>query len=232
MSLYSSWNVEELRPRYRHSNPKTWMDKYGRDIGACWQKFKTLTPMVEDWDKALGRSREVDWATWPTNNFVYGTMIAMADRYLDSYVKSDKQESVRWTQPSNAYMPYHSMLREPKLHRRDWAKVKGELKRETKVKFSNFRRRCVKIRQAHMVGAGTLERELGQVKLRYPKKIPGPDDLPDYSDVETEARRATVRPLRPDWVRDSSPPIPEAIRRQKQYMVDRYERKCRELGLF
>ncbi|KAK4039894.1 hypothetical protein C8A01DRAFT_46713 [Parachaetomium inaequale] len=235
ISLFSRWDEHLLDPVYQYSTPDVWMNKYSQDIVACWQKFKTLAPMAEfiwNWENALESSTAENWETFPSNNFVFGTMIAMADRYLDSYVHSGKQESVRWTQPSNAYMPYHSMLREPKHHRRDWAKVKGELKRETKVRFSNFRRRCVRIRQAHIVGAGTPERELDQVRPKYPKKIPAPDDLPDYSDVEAGARRATVRPVRPDWVRNASPPIPEEIRRREQYMDDWYERKCRELGLF
>jgi serine/threonine protein kinase len=233
-----------------------WMrHNYSRDLATCWDAFRKLRALDnnDQFYENMPKTTKDDWRRLPLNDFVYGTMIAMADRYLDGYIGSGKEESVQWTQPRNAYMPYHSMWRSPKQHRWDWARVDGHLMRARQAKFRAYGLEHVKIHQAHIVGAGTPERELDQVDFGS-RSAPEPtspaapstptavvpagsqDSLPDYVDSEEEdptttgqvqAHRATVQPRRMGY---SSPTTPDEDRDRERYQQRVYAQKCRVRG--
>ncbi|KAH6838341.1 hypothetical protein B0I37DRAFT_409228 [Chaetomium sp. MPI-CAGE-AT-0009] len=192
-----------LEPGFCGTHPEEQMtDHYSEELVQCWSQFEALVPLqlrFEHWLDALGRSDLEQWRTWPPNHVVFGTTIAQADRHVDAYISSSNKESLRWTQTFNSFMPYHSVFRNPKHHRRDWATVDGHLSAMTREKLAHFRPGCVKIRQAHIIGRGRVEKELDEVN---PETRPLWDDEStsgeesSSSDSEgpvIQARRATTR---------------------------------------
>ena len=194
-----------------------WMrHNYSKDLENCWERFPTLVALdhSREWFQRLLETTVHDWSHFPRNDFTCGTMIAMADRYLASYVGSGKEESVRWTQPSNSHMPYHSIHRLPKHHRWDWGKVDGHLDKTVASDLEILNRNCLRIRQAHILGAGTPEKELGQVEFDNPSaakpsqrpkdpkkdlKAPGPPQPgPQIPKVQSQASTAGPDDL-PDY---------------------------------
>ncbi len=148
-----------------------WMrHNYSKDLEDCWERFPTLVALdhTSNWFDRLLKTTDADWSHFPRNNFTYGTMIAMADRYLARNVEGGKEESVRWTQPSNSHMPYHSIPRLPKQHRWDWGRVDGHLDKQVMSDLNILNRNCIRIRQAPIVGAGTPEKELDRVDFENP----------------------------------------------------------------
>ncbi|KAG7289950.1 hypothetical protein NEMBOFW57_006327 [Staphylotrichum longicolle] len=233
-----------------------WMpNNYSRNLGICWDALRKLRSLdaSHQFFENMPKTTKEDWARLPLNDFVYGTMIAMADLYLDRYVGSGQEESVQWTQPRSPCMPYHSVWRNPKQHRWDWARVDGHLSRARETKFTAYRRECVKTRQAHIIGAGTPERELDQVEFG-PSQSGQPagsaasaqsslvgsgprSTLPDYEDSinedaaaddQVQARRATVQPQRVEF---TSPTGSIEDRKRERHHQRVYAQKCRERGL-
>ncbi len=179
-----------------------WMrHNYSKGLEDCWERFPTLVALdhTRDWLTRLLKTTTVDWSHFPRNDFTYGTMIAMADRYLASYVGSGKEVSVRWTQPSNSHMPYHSIPRMPKQHRWDWGKVDGHLDKQVVTNLEGLTRCCLRIRQAHIVGAGTPEKELERVDFCNPN-APKPPQRPK------DPKRDLKAPVPPQ----PAPQIPKA----------------------
>lgn len=151
----------------------------------------------------------VDWERFPSDDFVFGTMIALADSHVEKYVNSGKQQSVRWTQPANTYMPYRGIShdrREPKPRhiRQDWMTTRKGLDEQVGEHFAEYPPGSVEICTADFMGA-TVQQELEMEEFEFeehhwrpapvpspktpkpPPKAPktptrehGPDSLPDY----------------------------------------------------
>lgn len=54
---------------------------YSQELVDSVRRFETLTTMADSahWYTNLDKSRPADWATFPPNDWVYGTLLAMAD---------------------------------------------------------------------------------------------------------------------------------------------------------
>jgi serine/threonine protein kinase len=197
--------------------------EYSSELRECWDKFWLLAVMVksQQWKERLEQTRPEDWARFPSNDYVYGTMISRADWVVSSFISGLEDDSVRWTQPAMPCMPWQSSERRyNRCHRVDWRRVMDDMVEDRDEFFTAFKNDCIEIRQAHMIGAGIPEKELPQVdygpRQGMPRQPPrkakpepnfnpdDPDDLPDYSDLEDgdddgtgqgRAQRATVQPL-------------------------------------
>ncbi|GAB1315252.1 hypothetical protein MFIFM68171_05462 [Madurella fahalii] len=236
---------------------------YSYNLGACVEKLETLIRMREsgDWWYALDATNERHWERFATNDFVYGTMISWADVFVSSYIGSNDEESVRWTQPSLTCMPYQCRTKKPSPYfRRTWTSVDRRLNVKSKILFGKgWAPGSVEICKATIVG-GTVERELDPVpytpdpseapeKPQPPVTKPQPsephvehgiDSLPDYSDFESPspgdqlaARRAAVQPSPGEEETPSPLPSPPLSPFQIQRMADRRmrEQRCREKWL-
>ncbi|KAK4140165.1 uncharacterized protein C8A04DRAFT_15178 [Dichotomopilus funicola] len=140
---------------------------YSDDLVRCWMEMQRLVPtaIAATWDEMLMRSPRrtgEDWVDWPPNDFVFGTMIALADRYVDAYRRGDGARSVRWTQPSTACMPVKSKAEWNPLKRQHQEDVQADLEKMIEKYFSqhyNLNTECVQIQQAHIFGR-KLERAM------------------------------------------------------------------------
>lgn len=233
---------------------------YSYSLGTCIEKLEPLIRMREsgDWWFALNATDERNWERFATNDFVYGTMISWADVFVSDYIGSRDEESVRWTQPSLACMPYQCRTKKPSPYfRRTWTSVDSHLSAKLKTQFGKgWTPGSVEICKASMVG-GTAERELDPVpytpdpaeaperpqppttKPSEPYVEHGIDSLPDYSDFESPvpgaqiaARRVAVQ-YAPTETTPRSLPSPPLNPFKTQRMADRRmrEQRCREKGL-
>ncbi|KAL2136966.1 hypothetical protein VTI74DRAFT_11148 [Chaetomium olivicolor] len=177
--------------------------------------------LSKDFYPQLNWTTGEEWGAFPSNDYLYGTLIAMADNYLDKLEQNRTLKSVRWTKPVELYMPYHAERRAPPQHRRDWAEVQGHLKAFIEHKFSDCQTGSVEVVQTHVRG-GVLEEELSPVDLEGVAEIwkqtekqeetskpekqrqHGPDSLSHYVDSDDVNRdgggqptagRASVVPL-------------------------------------
>lgn len=174
------------------------MAGYSPELLTCYNGLRSLVEMREsnDFSGLLARSGPGEWATFATNDFVYGTVIAMADAYLDAYTGSGVEESVRWTQPSNTYMPYRALARWPRHHRWDWDTVNQQLTDYIRQSFTEHAPGSVGICQAHVIGAGTAEAELERVEFDE-------DYGPVFRDVQLPRKKTTPpRQHRPESLSD------------------------------
>ncbi|KAK4104456.1 hypothetical protein N658DRAFT_556360 [Parathielavia hyrcaniae] len=188
-------------------------DEYDNELRQCWDEFWPVAVMVQDdWWERLPKTRAQEWAQFPSNDYVYGRMLSTADLNVERYTDGGFAESVRWTQPTTqaqACMPWRSPARRhDRLHREDRARVGRDMSWYRRDWFDDlFKPGCVEIRQAHLIGAGTLEEDpdlkqvdFGRVqgKAQPPKGRLAPgakcdaadwdyeDELPDYEDVEDD----------------------------------------------
>jgi hypothetical protein len=142
--------------------------------------------MIEtrNWYNMLGLTDQIDWESFPSDDFVFGTMIALADSHVDKYVNSGKEKSVRWTQPANIYMPYRGIshdLKEPKPRhvRQDWTTVRKGLDEQVGEHFAEYPPGSVEICTADFMGA-TAQQELEMEEFEFedhhwrPSPVPSP----------------------------------------------------------
>jgi serine/threonine protein kinase len=212
----------ELMQAHKPQNPRRTSapEQYSTELRECWDKFWLMHVMIKSqhFRERLEQTRAQDWAQFPSNDYVYGTMISHADQFLDFFIARLEDDSVRWTQPTVPCMPWQSRERAyDRCHRVDWRRVMDDMIEERDNSFAAFKHGSIEIRQAHMVGAGTAEKELPQVDYGPRRGVPrlpprkaaaaklntdDPDDLPDYSDLESgdddaggsgQAQRATVQ---------------------------------------
>ncbi|KAK3296647.1 uncharacterized protein B0H64DRAFT_356156 [Chaetomium fimeti] len=246
-----------LDPRFCGTHPEEQMGDYSKELVECWSQFEPLVLLIlkpDEWLQGVESSDGSHWKTWPTNEAVFGTTIAMADRHVEAYINSDNKESLRWTQTFKSLMPYHSVPRNPKHRRSDWATVDKHLNDTIKETLIHFSPGCVKIRQVHIMGKGSVEKELDEVNPELARQTDDEstsDEEPDSASRLAQARRATTvrqprrhgtgvqrrrrarvgQPTRPVQ-RDSSPPVDEEYRWREWVMARDYERRCRERGLW
>jgi hypothetical protein len=247
--------TDMLNPHYcegRH--PTELVEKiYSEELVECWDRqFGTLVLLLLDpdpliWLKAILKSTEDEWNGWPTNKELFGDTLALADRRVEAYIHGGNKESLRWTQPFNAWMPYHSVPRNPAHHRRDWATVDRHLDETIQEAFAHFRPGCVKIRQVHIMGRGRVEQELDEVNPEPARRREDSEERLDAAGPPIQARRATARqpkrrrqargptrPLQPEprRVREASPPMADENFYREWVLAADYERRCREKGVW
>ncbi|AEO63681.1 uncharacterized protein THITE_2126151 [Thermothielavioides terrestris NRRL 8126] len=203
---------------------------YSPGLLACYKRLRPLVELVEsnDWDELLRRTDRADWARFPSNDFVYGTMIAMADAYLDGYVGSSAEESVRWTQPLPTCMPLRALVRRPRHHRWDWDKVDEQLSWHIRKAFFQYGPGSVAICQAHVIGAGVPEAELEQVEFDESYGLELRDER--AQEAEAIAGRATVVPPReasPEFRIRSPATTPPEYRRRREIDDAVYQQRRR-----
>ncbi|KAL2019084.1 hypothetical protein VTK56DRAFT_10115 [Thermocarpiscus australiensis] len=258
------WNQHRERRvgRYGYHSPLLHprLSRYSQELQDCLQRFEVLINLVESeqWYQLLPGTKKRDWENYPDNDFVYGTMIAMADKFVHQYIGSEDEQSVRWTQPANAYMPHRcpDQKREPGHFRADWKAVHENLQATIQCKFAAYAPGSVEVCLAEIAG-GTPGRELGRVEYKGERPPPppppppaatdnrppsshGPDSLPSYKSSEPEedvvgARRATlVQPRetpRPGLPTVPEPSQPAPHQKRKTYENEVFVRRCREKGL-
>lgn len=151
---------------------------YSGDLMSCWMAMQSLVPtaITGKWEEMLGRSIEEDWMDWPPNDFVFGTMIALADGYVEDHRRelrmnngdddgelvSEKARSVRCTQPSTACMPIRNEAEWNPGKRQHEKDVQASLEKVMAEEFRshyNLRTECVQVQKAHIFGR-RMEREL------------------------------------------------------------------------
>ncbi|KAK4149205.1 hypothetical protein C8A00DRAFT_47135 [Chaetomidium leptoderma] len=227
-----------------------WMpNNYSPRLGVCWDKFRRIAELNADgkWFKNIGETTPQDWANFPSNDFAYGTMIAMADSYLNTYAGSDQEESVRWTQRPETTMPYHCVTRISRYHRRDWDTVDSRLKVIREKEFSQAFSGCVEKVQAHIVGAAPPDPPApndDSLDSLLPYEAYFPEDSAAEATDAVTAGRATVQPpvlrhprqqhpqiLYPHPTGISWPPIPEEFLQRERITAEAYARRYREKRL-
>jgi hypothetical protein len=224
---------------------------YSERLVMCCNKFLAAAKIYHH--RVLHGTPEYDRVLqdYPHHDFAYGTMIAMADVYLDKHTIA--AEPVRWTQPAVTYMPYHNRIgnRWPRQHRRDYGTVHKYLNDVVSRQFhTQFTAQSVEICEAHTIGAGTPDEELEEVNEHHPQSPPRStrsrpppaptstsdseeDELPSYESSEQSfvgAKRVTLVPgARRRHHRIESPPHSPEYRKRKADQAALYERRCREM---
>ncbi|KAL2255484.1 hypothetical protein VTK26DRAFT_3263 [Humicola hyalothermophila] len=169
------------------------MAEYSDELNQCVQKFHYAIQMLEDdWYTHISTvtGNKEHWNKFPSNDFVYGHLIAVADKNVHDYrLSPDKQESMLWTRAPDICFPWRTNSRDPRTVCGDWARVMQslELNIDASIRAVGFDRRrargpdglkdpstdlyddfpekAVEVCRADLAGGPEVEEELAQVEF-------------------------------------------------------------------